>query len=430
MAGLTLRGAQLAVRLPASTSLVQSKEFSSEVGKTREVNTAAMKRGRGGRSSFSGDVVTVFGANSFIGRGVNNRLGKNGSQMIFPYRGEHYKMMRLKPVGDLGQVLFAPFELKDEDSIRKVVSHSNIVINLIGRGWETKNFSFEDVNVTGPQRIAKICKEAGVQRLVHMSHVNARETPETAFLKGGSRFLATKWEGEMAVKSEFPEATIFRCSDVYGHGDSFINYWMSRWRKAGRAVPLWGKGEMTVKQPVYMSDLVTGIMNSLYDPEAVGQTYEAVGPQRLTQADLIRYMNALTTRTEEEGTFHTSELMFDPITMAKSFVMGQLGRYSLGNGGVFHSSSLDRLERDAISDTLEGHPDLTDLGVKLHTLEQKMPWELKPHDLYAYYTYETVDELPATPTPNLITMEEERRIMGKRSMGPLALLPGIPGVTA
>ena len=32
------------------------------------------------------------------------RLGKNGSQMIFPYRGEHYKMMRLKCVGDLGQV--------------------------------------------------------------------------------------------------------------------------------------------------------------------------------------------------------------------------------------------------------------------------------------------------------------------------------------
>ena len=24
--------------------------------------------------------------------------------MIFPYRGEHYKMMRLKCVGDLGQV--------------------------------------------------------------------------------------------------------------------------------------------------------------------------------------------------------------------------------------------------------------------------------------------------------------------------------------
>ena len=67
------------------------------------------------------------------------------------------------------------------------------------------------MNITGPQRIAKVCKEMGVQRLVHMSHVNAREEPEVVFLKGGSRFLSTKYQGELAVKSEFPEATIFRC---------------------------------------------------------------------------------------------------------------------------------------------------------------------------------------------------------------------------
>ena len=92
--------------------------------------------------------------------------------------------------------------MKDEDSIRRAVSHSNIVINLIGRGGETSNFSFEDVNITGPQTIARICKEAGVKRLVHMSHINAREQPETAFLPGGSKFLKTKYQGELAVWHE------------------------------------------------------------------------------------------------------------------------------------------------------------------------------------------------------------------------------------
>ena len=43
------------------------------------------------------------------------------------------------------------------------------------------------------------------------------------------------------------------------------------------------QGELTMKQPIFHSDLATGIMNSLHDPEAVGQTYEAMGPQRLTQ---------------------------------------------------------------------------------------------------------------------------------------------------
>ena len=91
-----------------------------------------------------------------------------------------------------------------------------------------------------------------------MSHINAREEPEVAFLKGGSRFLATKYQGELAVRAEFPEATIFRyaiksiicnelltrCSDVYGESDSFINYWFSKWRKpkaTGPYISLFGK---------------------------------------------------------------------------------------------------------------------------------------------------------------------------------------------
>jgi len=421
------------VRIPSHAAVsTQNRDMSSEV-EGRKLNTAAMKRGRGGRSSFSGDVVTVFGGTSFLARGVNNRLGKNGSQIIFPYRGEHYKMMRLKPVGDLGQILFCPFELQDEESIRRAVSHSNIVINLIGQGWETRNFSFKDVNVTGPATIARICREMGVERLVHMSHVNARENPEKAFLPGGSRFLSTKWEGEMAVRSEFPDATIFRCSDVYGHGDSFINYWMTRWRKDTtlrginrKSTPLFMRGLYTVKQPVYLGDVTDGIMNSLHDPEAVGQTYEAVGPQRITQHDLLTYMNGLTSRFREEGSFKISELMLSPVSLFKYAAMGYLGYHSLGNKQVFMGAGLDRLERDAISDISEGLPNLTDLGVKLHTLEQKMPFELQHWDLYIYYHYETPEEKPVVPPPNLLNLPQERNILGRRNkLGPLALLPGI-----
>ena len=171
------------------------------------------------------------------------RLGKNGSQIIMPYRGEHYKMMRLKLVGDLGQVLFCPFELQDEDSIRRAVAHSNIVINCIGRGFDTMNFTLEDVNITGPARIARICKEMGVQRLVNFSSINASPKPEVVFpFSDGSRFLKTKYEGELAILSEFPEATIFRCADVYGQDDNFLNFWFSRFRKGmGSDISLYGK---------------------------------------------------------------------------------------------------------------------------------------------------------------------------------------------
>lgn len=118
-------------------------------------NLSAMKRGTGGRSSFNGIVATVFGATGFLGRYVCNKLGKQGTQMILPYRGDDSDVIRLKVCGDLGQVLFHFYNLDNPASIREAVKHSNVVINLVGRDFETKNFRFKDVNVNGAARIAR-----------------------------------------------------------------------------------------------------------------------------------------------------------------------------------------------------------------------------------------------------------------------------------
>lgn len=75
--------------------------------------------------------------------------------MILPYRADYYEVQRLKVCGDLGQVLFHPYHLCDEKAIREAVKYSNVVINLVGRDWETKNFKFKDVHVDGARRIAR-----------------------------------------------------------------------------------------------------------------------------------------------------------------------------------------------------------------------------------------------------------------------------------
>merc|ERR1712019_32707 len=159
--------------------------------------------------------------------------------------------------------------------------------------------------------------------------------------------------------------------------------WFSRWRKnMKKGISLYGKGEMTVKQPIFRSDLVDGVMASLHDPNALGQIYEAVGPQRLAQ------------------------------------------KIKIGNLNVFHGSSLDRLERDSVADESEGYPEIKELGVKLHSIEDKMPWEVEPFDLYAYYFFETPEEKPVVRKPNYISLDEERAIRAKKSRGLAALIPG------
>lgn len=121
----------------------------------KTVRLTSMKRGTGGRSSFNGMVVSIFGATGFLGPMVGYKFGKLGSQLIFAYRGDFYPAMRLKPCGDLGQVLFHFYNLRDEKAIKEAMKYSNVVVNLVGRQWETKNFTFDDVHVDGARRIAK-----------------------------------------------------------------------------------------------------------------------------------------------------------------------------------------------------------------------------------------------------------------------------------
>lgn len=119
-------------------------------------------------------------------------------------------------------MFFTPFHLQDEESIKKAMKYSNVVVNLVGRDWETKNFKFDKVHVDGARLIAKCAKESGVERLIHVSALNCSEHPPKVMQKGGSKFLKSKFHGEQAVLEEFPDATIFRPADIYGQEDRFL----------------------------------------------------------------------------------------------------------------------------------------------------------------------------------------------------------------
>lgn len=127
-----------------STIFIQVKGFATEVpanvpeSRPSSVNVAQFQRGGGGRASFSGNVITVFGASGFIGPKVVNRLAKQGDQLIIPYRCDPYWVRELKVVGELGQILFYPYQLNDEDSVRRALKYSNTVVNLLGRRIETR----------------------------------------------------------------------------------------------------------------------------------------------------------------------------------------------------------------------------------------------------------------------------------------------------
>jgi len=69
-----------------------------------------------------------------------------------------------------------------------------------------------------------------------------------------------------------------------------------------------------------------------------------------------------------------------------------------------------RIEREAVTDkVLTGVPTLEDLGVTLTTMEQQVPWELRPYRAALYYDAE-LGEFETPSPPKCIEARDELRL--------------------
>lgn len=355
---------------------------------TKGVNAYAYQHGTGGRSSVSGNTVTVFGATGMVGRILCNRLGKEGTQIVVPYRGDIHDCRPLKLCADLGQMYFQEIDIRDPESIRKAVQYSNVVINCIGADYETSNFSYQDVNVTAAQNIARAAKEYNVSKLIHFSSLNASLTPQQIYFKP-SEFLRTKYMGELAVKKEYEDAVIVRPSNIYGETDRFIFNYINDLRRGPTSIPMWNRGEMTIKMPVHQSNVADGVMKIIHNKDIKGTTYDFVGPDKFLLSEIVDYLFERIQRPNIKRSFMT------PTRLALTYLTEKVMKRSQFN--------FDLLEREFISDALSQdsfNPTLKDLGVDFKNFEASVAWHLKVFNKMSYYN-EKLGEFsePMAPKP-------------------------------
>lgn len=216
-------------------------------------------------------------------------------------RGDDFELRHLKVMFDLGRTRFVNYSPRDVDSMREVIADADVVINLIGKYYETKapvntpnfpyirmntNFTFEQCNVDIPRTIAELCKEMQVDNMIHVS--SAAASPDAT-----SEWARTKYQGEMAVKEAYPWATIIRPTQLFGPEDKLLN-WFANITKRYGTVPLVDGGH-ALTQPVYMADVADTIARIVDEPEMFeGKTVDCFGPRDYTYKELAQFVFDIT----------------------------------------------------------------------------------------------------------------------------------------
>jgi NADH dehydrogenase len=225
--------------------------------------------------------IAVMGGAGFIGRYIVKRLVGRGE--VLTVGGRHAteaRFLRLK--GEVGQVGLVNIAIDDDETVlRAFVAGKDALVNCVGILHERGRQTFDTVHHSAPAKLARLAREAGVERLVHISAIGADQRSTSAYAK-------SKAAGEQAVKDAFPTATILRPSIVFGPEDDFFNRFAAM-AVISPFVPLIGGGD-TRFQPVYVGDVAEAVVRALDDPATAGRTYELGGPKVYTFRALMELM--------------------------------------------------------------------------------------------------------------------------------------------
>ena len=219
----------------------------------------------------------MLGGSGFIGRYVVKRLAERGDVIAVGCRNAEAAKY-LKPLGDVGQIEPLNVEIGDETLLQAFLAGNHCLVNCVGILRERGAQTFELVHHTGPARLARFAREAGVDRFVHISAIGADPRSSSAYAR-------TKAAGEQAVRDAFPTVTILRPSVVFGPEDQFFNRFAAM-ATMSPVLPLIGGGE-TRFQPVYVGDVADAAVACLDDPAAAGRVYELGGPKIYTFREVL-----------------------------------------------------------------------------------------------------------------------------------------------
>ena len=224
--------------------------------------------------------VLVTGAAGFIGRALVERFRALGSEV----RG--VDLVEAEDEWHLVADLTRPGEWWDHAEGCDLVVHTAAVV-----GFYSDPEDYWEANVAAVRHVMDAALAAGAKRFVHLSSIvvfgfdfEGEVDERTPVRPNGVHYVDTKIASEQVVLEAHAEGeipcTIVRPGDVYGPGSRPWTLEPVRLLKSKQLIlPDGGRG---LHSPVYVDDLVDGIVRAATRPEAEGRVFILTGSEKPT----------------------------------------------------------------------------------------------------------------------------------------------------
>lgn len=226
--------------------------------------------------------VFVTGASGFIGRALMARIRELGAEAV------GVDLVADPAVGVVAGSTVEP------DAWRSALAGADALIHTAA--IVSNAASLDDawrVNVLGTSRTLAAAAAAGVPRVVHLSSVMAfgfdypDGVDETYPVRVcGYSYPDTRVNSEAVVLAAHAagavDATIVRPGDVYGPGSVWVREPLRLIKAHQALLPAGGRGRFS---PIYLDDLVDGILLALTSEAASGQIFTLAGAADVTCGD-------------------------------------------------------------------------------------------------------------------------------------------------
>ena len=237
-------------------------------------------------NALNGKKVLVTGATGFIGGRLAERLAREEGAIV---TGTGRNLDAVPFVQEAGVTLMTA-DLLDEAAMRRAMEGQEVVFHVaawLGRhGGEQRAYA---LNVAATALAVQLAAEAGVKRFVQVSSIAAYGHPPKALLVDEDQPLDTEQEVIYGRTKALGEIRAFELGKQLGlavtavrpglvYGPRAQSWTINMIKLVGKGMPvIFGDGTGHA-YPVYIDNLIDGMLLTAVRPEAAGQAYNMCDP--------------------------------------------------------------------------------------------------------------------------------------------------------